>query len=79
MSFQMFARFLRIRSKRNKEPALKALSVLESGEMSEGRYRSYKKLVKESEYHQMSCVEKRRKDREFGQFIKSVIKQNKKE
>ena len=54
------------------------LTALESGELSEGRYESYLKLVKESEYHQMSYVEKRRKDREFGQFIKSTLKHNKK-
>jgi ribosome biogenesis GTPase len=54
------------------------LMALESGKLNEGRYRSYLKLVKESEYHQMSYVEKRTKDRKFGQFIKSVTKNNKK-
>jgi ribosome biogenesis GTPase len=48
--------------------------AIESGELSEERYRSYLKLVKESEYHQMSYVEKRKKDREFGRFVKSVTK-----
>ena len=54
------------------------LEAIESGYLSEDRYRSYMKLMKESEYNQMSYVEKRRKDRKFGQFIKSTMKQNKK-
>lgn len=48
--------------------------AIESGELSEERYRSYLKLVKESEYHQRTYVEKRKKDREFGRFVKSVMK-----
>jgi ribosome biogenesis GTPase len=35
------------------------------------------KLVKESEYHEMSYVEKRKKDKDFGRFIKSVQKRKK--
>jgi ribosome biogenesis GTPase len=34
--------------------------------------------VKESEYNELSYVEKRRKDRKFGQFIKTAMKQLKK-
>ena len=45
--------------------------------MSEGRFLSYMKLNKESEYHEMSHVEKRKKDRAFGRFIKSAMKQMK--
>ena len=54
------------------------LMAIENRELSEERYRSYLKLLKESEYHQMSYVEKRKKDRKFGQFIKSAMKQHKK-
>ncbi|UCF79781.1 MAG: ribosome small subunit-dependent GTPase A [Candidatus Eiseniibacteriota bacterium] len=54
------------------------LTAIEQGELSEERYRSYLKLRKESEYHQMSYVEKRKKDREFGRFVKSVMKHKKK-
>ena len=54
------------------------LMALDSGKLNEERYRSYLKLVKESEFHQMSYLEKRRKDRKFGQFIKSVKKDIKK-
>ena len=35
------------------------------------------KLKKESEYHEMSYVDKRKKDRAFGRFIKSAKKQMK--
>lgn len=51
--------------------------AIDSGELSEERYRSYLKLMKESEYHEMSYVEKRQKDREFGRFVKSVMKHKK--
>lgn len=51
--------------------------AIESGKLSEERYRSYLKLMKESDYHQMSYVEKRQKDREFGRFVKSVMKHKK--
>lgn len=53
-------------------------AALKSGELSEKRYQSYLSLLKESEYYQMSYLEKRQKDRKFGQFIKSVMKHNKK-
>ena len=54
------------------------LAALENGELSQERYQSYLSLLKESEYNQMSYVEKREKDRKFGQFIKSAMKHNKK-
>jgi ribosome biogenesis GTPase / thiamine phosphate phosphatase len=54
------------------------LGALERGELSQERYQSYLSLLKESEYNQMSYVEKREKDRKFGQFIKSATKHNKK-
>ncbi len=60
------------------ETGCSVLAALERGELSEGRYQSYIKLVKESEYYQMSYVEKRKKDRKFGRFIKSAKKQMKK-
>ena len=53
--------------------------AIESGELNEERYRTYLKLMKESEYHEMSYVEKRQKDREFGRFVKSVMKHKKKD
>ena len=52
--------------------------AIESGELNEERYRTYLKLMKESEYHERSYVEKRQKDREFGRLVKSVMKHKKK-
>lgn len=51
--------------------------AIETGELSEERFRSYVKLAKESEYHHSSYLEKRRKDREFGRYVKSVMKRRK--
>jgi ribosome biogenesis GTPase len=54
------------------------LAALENRELSKERYQSYLSLLKESEYYQMSYVEKRERNRKFGQFIKSAMKHNKK-
>jgi ribosome biogenesis GTPase len=51
--------------------------AIEDGKLDQDRFRSYLKLLRESEYHQMSYVEKRKKDRQFGRFIKSAMKQMK--
>ena len=60
------------------EPGCAVLKSIDRGALSEERYRSYLKLRKESDYHEMSYLDKRKKDRVFGQFIKSVKKQKKK-
>jgi ribosome biogenesis GTPase len=60
------------------EPGCSLLAAVQNGELSEERYESYLKLLKESEYHEMSYVEKRKKDRKFGQFVKSAMKEHKK-
>ncbi len=54
------------------------LAALENGELSRERYQSYLSLLKESDYYQMSYVERREKDRKFGQFIKSAMKHHQK-
>jgi len=54
------------------------LAAIENGTLRSDRFQSYMKLMKESEYHELSYLEKRRKDRQFGQFIKSVMKHHKK-
>jgi ribosome biogenesis GTPase len=59
------------------EPGCAVLAAIESGELNEERYFSYVKLKKESAYHEMSYVDKRRKERAFGRFIKSVKRQMK--
>lgn len=50
------------------------LAAIERGELDGERYQSYLKLMKESAYHQMSYVERRKKDKAFGKMVKSIVK-----
>ena len=59
------------------EPGCAVRAAVISGVLDEDRYSSYMKLKKESEYHELSYLEKRKKDRAFGRFIKSAKKQMK--
>jgi ribosome biogenesis GTPase len=59
------------------EPGCAVRAAVENGELPEDRYSSYVKLKRESEYYGMSYLDKRKKDRAFGRFIKSVKKQMK--
>ena len=59
------------------EPGCAVLTAVSNGELRKDRYSSYMKLRKESQYHEMSYVDKRKKDRAFGRFIKSAMKQMK--
>jgi ribosome biogenesis GTPase len=59
------------------EPGCAVQGALEADDLSEERYQSYRKLKRETEYHDLSYVEKRKKDRDFGRFIKSVQKHGK--
>ena len=54
------------------------LTAITNGELSEERYFSYMKLRKESEHYEMSYLDKRKKDRAFGRFIKTAKKNIKK-
>jgi ribosome biogenesis GTPase len=56
----------------NQETGCSVLGAVEDGRLSEDRYRSYLKLRKESEYHELSYVERRKKDKAFGRFVKSA-------
>ncbi len=53
------------------------LSAIESGVLSEERYRNYLKMKRESEFNQMSYLEKRNKERSFGKMVKEIIKNKK--
>lgn len=53
------------------------LAALKDGTISQERYQNYIKMNKESIYHEMSYLEKRRKNKQFGKFIKSVKKHTK--
>lgn len=48
------------------------LEAVHSGEFIRDRIESYRKLSDGSGFYQMPHAEKRKKDRDFGRFIKSV-------
>lgn len=56
------------------EPGCAILEALADGTLTEERYRNYLKLKKEGEFHSLSYYQKRKKDKEFGRFIKAVKK-----
>lgn len=56
------------------EPGCAVLKAVETGEIDSEHYDSFLKLRGESEFNQMSYAEKRKKDKEFGRFIKSAKK-----
>jgi ribosome biogenesis GTPase len=55
------------------EPGCAVEAAVNSG-LSQDHYDNFIKLRAEAEFHQMSYVEKRKKDKDFGKFIKSVKK-----
>lgn len=59
------------------EPGCAVRAAVERGELSEDRHSNYLKLRKESEYYEMSYLDKRKKDKAFGRFLKSFKKQMK--
>lgn len=50
------------------------LTAIKAGDLSEQRYQNYLKINGESEFNQMSYIEKKKKDKKFGKLIKSTIK-----
>lgn len=56
------------------EPGCAIQNAITQGELDSAHFQSYLKLKKESEFHEMSYLEKRKKDRAFGKFVRSVIK-----
>jgi ribosome biogenesis GTPase len=53
-------------------------SAVQEGSIPEERYRNYIKMRKEAAHYERSYMERRRRDRQFGKFIKSAKKQIKK-
>jgi ribosome biogenesis GTPase len=53
------------------------LAALKDGILSQDRYKNFVKLIKESAFYEMSYIEKKRKDKKFGKFVKSVMKHKK--
>jgi ribosome biogenesis GTPase len=56
------------------EPGCAVREAVDSGGISREHFENYLKLREESAFHQMSNVEKRKKDRNFGRYIKSAKK-----
>jgi len=50
------------------------VAAIKAGELSEQRYQNFLKMKRESEYNQMSYLEKKKKDKNLGKLIKSTIK-----
>ena len=61
----------------SQEPGCAVRAAIENDSLNEKRYQGYLKLRKETEYHDASYVERRKKDREFGRLVKSVMKDRK--
>jgi ribosome biogenesis GTPase len=59
------------------EQGCSILAALDNGIISQERYQHFIKLNKESAYYEMSYLEKKRKDKKFAKFVKSVMKEKK--
>ncbi len=57
------------------ESGCAVLGAVERGEISEDRYNNFIKIYKESLYNEMSYVDKREKDKKFGKYVRSVLKE----
>lgn len=53
------------------------LAAIEVGDLSEQRYQNYLKMKKESEFNQMSYLEKRKRNKQFGKMVKSIMQKKK--
>jgi ribosome biogenesis GTPase len=51
------------------------LEAVERGELDAERYQGFLKLMKESEFHQLSYAERRRKEKQFGRTINAAMKE----
>jgi len=56
------------------EPGCAVRAAIERHELAEEHLRSYLKLRKESEFHELSQAERRQKDRAFGRFLHAYKK-----
>ena len=54
------------------EPGCSVINAVKSGELNEKRYQNYLKVRKESEFYEMSYLERRRKERSFGKLCRTV-------
>ena len=59
------------------EKGCAVIQAVKNGQVSEKRFQNYLKMKKESMYNEMSYLEKKQKDKQFGKFCKTVMKQKK--
>lgn len=59
------------------EKGCAVLKAVADGRISKKRYQNYMKMKKEAHFNELSYLEKRRKDRQFGKMCKTVMKQKK--
>jgi ribosome biogenesis GTPase len=60
------------------EPGCAVREAVDSGELDEAAFSNYARLKKEAEFYELSALEKREKDRQFGKFVKKAKKELKK-
>lgn len=56
------------------EPGCALLEALENGTLDREHYNNFVKISKESDFYEMSYVEKKKKDKKFGRMVRSVMK-----
>ena len=56
------------------DPGCAVRAAIDRHDLSEERLQDYLKLRKESAFHDLSYVERRKKDRDFGRFVRSTMK-----
>jgi ribosome biogenesis GTPase / thiamine phosphate phosphatase len=55
------------------EKGCAVLAAIKNDELPEQRYKNYLKMKKESDFNEMSYLEKKKKDKRFGKLIKSTM------
>jgi ribosome biogenesis GTPase len=56
----------------SQEPGCQLLAALKSGTLDQEQYTNYINLKKEAQHYEMTELEKRDKDRQFGKFVKKA-------
>ncbi|MDD2699768.1 MAG: ribosome small subunit-dependent GTPase A [Sideroxydans sp.] len=61
-----------------REPGCAIRKAIENGELDAAHYQSYLKLQAESDFNEMSYLDKRKKDKAFGKMVRTVLKARRK-
>ena len=56
------------------EPGCAVLEALANGTLDQDHYQNYLKIKRESEFHEMSYADRRKRDKAFGKYVNSVMK-----